>query len=136
MDLVIFSYYCCGSGRDCFAAAQRHELKPAVSVTKLFGVLPLYGDRARTPGPPRFGVPRRSGVPALRTPIRTRARIERRDEASMTTITEMSPAARAYWFLVVAAGCSCVVRSLAGWQVHEESALRLAIYVIAAIIAL
>ncbi len=47
----------------------------------------------------------------------------------------MPRAAKLYWFLVVAVGCLCLARSLAGWQVHEENTIRFAIYLIAAVLA-
>ena len=53
----------------------------------------------------------------------------------MADFTEMPRVAKAYWLLVIAAGCSCLVRSLAGWQAGEESLLKLAIYVVAGVFA-
>lgn len=53
----------------------------------------------------------------------------------MADFNLMPRAARAYWFLVVAAGCTCLARSMGMWDVHEESLIRLAIYLIAAVFA-
>ena len=52
----------------------------------------------------------------------------------MTTITEMSPTARAYWFCVIASGCCCFLFSMFSWPAPQDSAVRLSIYLIAAIL--
>lgn len=52
----------------------------------------------------------------------------------MNSVTEMSPAARAYWFCVIAGGSLCFLSSAldpAGWR---DSGFRLAIYLITAIL--
>jgi diguanylate cyclase (GGDEF)-like protein/putative nucleotidyltransferase with HDIG domain len=53
----------------------------------------------------------------------------------MNDFNQMPRAARAYWFLVVAAGCTCLARSMGGWNIHEESLIRLTIYIVAAVLA-
>jgi diguanylate cyclase (GGDEF)-like protein/putative nucleotidyltransferase with HDIG domain len=57
------------------------------------------------------------------------------ERPSMADFTKMPRVAKAYWLLVIAAGCSCLVRSLAGWQAGQESLLKLAIYVVAGVFA-
>jgi diguanylate cyclase (GGDEF)-like protein/putative nucleotidyltransferase with HDIG domain len=53
----------------------------------------------------------------------------------MRNFSQMPMAARAYWLLVVITGWSCFILSVAGWQIRRESALRLAGFAVAAIIA-
>ena len=53
----------------------------------------------------------------------------------MTDFNQMPRAARAYWFLVVAAGFTCLARSMGMWNIHDESPVRLAIYIAAAVLA-
>jgi diguanylate cyclase (GGDEF)-like protein/putative nucleotidyltransferase with HDIG domain len=53
----------------------------------------------------------------------------------MGEFNQMPRAARAYWFLVVTAGCCCLARALGAWQIHEESILKFVIYMIAAVSA-
>jgi diguanylate cyclase (GGDEF)-like protein/putative nucleotidyltransferase with HDIG domain len=53
----------------------------------------------------------------------------------MTDFNQMPRAARAYWFLVVAAGSTCLARSMGLWNVHEDSPVRVAIYIAAAVLA-
>jgi diguanylate cyclase (GGDEF)-like protein/putative nucleotidyltransferase with HDIG domain len=53
----------------------------------------------------------------------------------MADFTQMPRAAKAYWLMVILAGASCLVRTLAGWHAGEERILWLAIYLIAAVLA-
>src|SRR5579863_3605536 len=53
----------------------------------------------------------------------------------MGGFTQMPRAARAYWALVVLSGVSCLARSLAGWHIHEDGAVKFCIYIVAAIVA-
>jgi diguanylate cyclase (GGDEF)-like protein/putative nucleotidyltransferase with HDIG domain len=53
----------------------------------------------------------------------------------MTDFNQMPRAARAFWFLVVAAGCCCLARALGAWQIHEESTVKFLVYLIAAVSA-
>ena len=53
----------------------------------------------------------------------------------MANFIQMPRAAVSYWFLVVLAGSSCLVRSLAVWPASQEKFLWLAIYLIAAVLA-
>ena len=43
----------------------------------------------------------------------------------MTTITEMSPTARAYWFCVIASGACCFLFSMLSWSTPQDSVVRL-----------
>jgi diguanylate cyclase (GGDEF)-like protein/putative nucleotidyltransferase with HDIG domain len=53
----------------------------------------------------------------------------------MTDFNQMPRAARAYWFLVVGAGCCCLARALGAWQIHEESIVKFLVYLVAAVSA-
>jgi len=53
----------------------------------------------------------------------------------MADFTQMPRVAKAYWLLVMIAGCTCLAQALAGWRIGEESLLKLAIYVVAGVFA-
>jgi diguanylate cyclase (GGDEF)-like protein/putative nucleotidyltransferase with HDIG domain len=53
----------------------------------------------------------------------------------MYRFTEMPRMAKAYWLLVVLAGCTGLIISLAAWQARQENLLKLTVYVVAAIFA-
>ena len=53
----------------------------------------------------------------------------------MSTITEMSPSARAYWFCVIASGSCCFLFAMLAWHAPQDSVVRLSIYLVTAILA-